>query len=696
MQQNQKTKYLISIIPLTRIPLTRDQFFYYLSENPIPTGSLCEIPFGKWKTKGIVLNSKNDFARAGGIELKKVSQILIEKFLTPQQLKLTIFISNYYLSPLGIVLKHFLPTPTKSRKKPTEKTELEKYNQTIPNEISHTFTNYNQHQNPKVGTTAPTTPFFDFERKYQNLYIQTQLGIQKMPEIATLIKNIQTLQHNNVQTLHCNVSTTKQQKIQSNQILYLVPEIAQIFEIQKSLTYFFGEEKVVLLHSKLTKGQFYENWEKIRNQKAQIIIGTRMALFAPFQNLVAIFTDNYTDISYKQWDMNPRYNTQKVTQKLAQIFNCPNYNLSSFLSVSDYFLRKNNIEQEVMTPCSSKQMNFSSKLTITDLKKDRWQKRFSPISQELEFKLKKVLEKKEQALLFINRQGLSAFSICAKCKIPLKCPQCERALIGKKDGTFTCLHCKFTTDIFPKCPQCFSLEFKNLGLGTEKIEKELKKIFPQAKIEKVDQSVKFTNLEKIHQDFKSGKIDILIGTQMITENWNSSNLTLTAVLDFDNLTSLPEFNASEKTLTFIMSLQDKIIDKKNGELIIQTFDEFNPILKSVQENNFTKIYEEEIENRQALSYPPFWRLVKLIYRSNEKETAEKQCKIFYEKIVEKTKNEENLKIIIPHLPLVSKIRTQYRYQIVIKYRENLPEDLADELKRLDKNWIVDIDPISLI
>lgn len=655
-----QNKCLISITPLTRISLTRDQFFYYLSDQPIPKGSLCEVPFGYRKIKGIVLDSKTDFARVSGMKLKKINKILNKKFLTNKQLQLAQFISEYYICPLGIVLKHFLPTQSKSRNK----------------EII--YENSLKKINCKIN-------------------LASQQIIEKIKKSQNTSKSfiLQVEPNSNKENFILNLINTFYKKENQKQILYLFPEVSQTLEIEEKLLNHFPKEDIVNLHSKLTKGKFFENWEKIRNGKAKIIIGTRAAVFAPFKNLSLIITDNHTDISYKQWDMNPRYDARTLTLKLSEYFNCLNLNISTFPRIIDHFNTKKN--KNVTLLKLEKENHHSAKINIVDMKKERWQKRYSPVSQELEHKLRNVLNKKQQALLFINRQGLSSFSICAKCKTPLKCPQCQRALVAKKDGAFHCLHCPHSTDIFPKCTNCSSLEFKNIGIGTEKIEYILQKTFPKAKITRIDQSIakKFSDVKKIHTKFFQGKIDILIGTQMIIEGWNSPKLKLASILDMDNLTSLPEYDAQEKATSFTINLYNKVCNK-NGELIIQTFNEYNPIFEALQKNNFEKIYTEELENREVLSYPPFSKIIKLVYRSSNTEDVEKITKSIYENLEKKLKNDKNIKIIPPHTPLLNKIRTSFRKQIIIKCKKKFSQELLNELKKLDYKWIIDVDPISLI
>ncbi len=658
--QQEPQKYLISLIPLTRISLTRDPFFYYLSESPIPTGSLCEAPFGRRKIKGIVLESKTDFQRAGGMRLKKISKILNEKFLTEEQLRLAQFISEYYLCPLGIVLKHFIPTQAKSRKKEIESEQL-----------------FTKIQKTNLSNQENIDKIIDSQNTSKSFVLQVEPNSDKENFVLNLINDFAN-------------------KKEDEQILYLFPEVSQTLKIEQDLLNHFPKENVALLHSKITKGKFFENWEKIRSGQAKIIIGTRTAVFAPFKNLSLIITDNHTDISYKQWDMNPRYNARTLVYKLSELFNCPNLNISTFPRTSDYHHSIKNTDGLTFLTLKNKSRS-PIKIHIIDMKKERWNKRYSPISQDLEFKLRNVLNKKQQSLLFINRQGLSSFSICLKCKLPLKCPQCQRALVAKKDKAFHCLHCNYSTEKSPKCKNCSSTKFKNIGIGTEKIEYILQKTFPKARIARVDQSIakKFSEIKKIHTRFSQGKIDILIGTQMIMEGWNSPNLKLTSILDMDNLTSLPEYDAQEKSVNFLLNLYNKVA-KNNGEILIQTFNEFNPIFEAVKKSDVKEIYTDELENRKALSYPPFARLIKLIYRSSNQEENKNITQSLYKKIKETTKENKNIIITPPHTPLLNKIRTQYREQIIIKCKKNdLPKELKSELKKLDHKWIIDIDPINL-
>ncbi|HFC76786.1 MAG TPA: primosomal protein N' [Candidatus Moranbacteria bacterium] len=668
------SNYIISVIPLLKIPLSREQFFYYLNNKKISRGSLVEIPFGKRKIKGVVIESKKDFPRLGNIKLKKIKKIIEDKFLSEKQIKLAQFISDYYICSSGIILKNFIPKQVKF--------------------------------SPRITASVSTSSIQKIKLTVaQRSIIKT---ITKKQPASLLNKNF---------LLFGDASSGKTQiyfevikkiiKSKNYQALILLPELTGIAQEVERYGQEFDKKDIAILHSKISKGQFYKYWKDIKSGKIKIIIGTRQAVFAPFKNLKVIIIDEEHDISHKQWDMTPRYDARTVAEEMAEIYNAKIIFGSATPRIEKYYQAKNKKMALLRLPKLST-LNLNSQITITDLRKEHWHnwkkvKTVSPISTELKAEMAYNLKYNRQIVLFINRQGMSSFSVCVACKEVLKCPDCERALTYRKKGNYECLHCKFEAGDFPLCPNCQGMIFKNIGLGTEKIETEVEKLFPSAKIARADSSSMRTirAQEKLWQDFSRKKIDILIGTQMIAKSWDLPNIGLVGIIDADSLFNFPDFYTDEIAFSLITQTIGRINrpqSKFAGTAIIQTYHPENQIIKWATEKKYQELYQHEIKQRRALKYPPFTHIIKLLFQDYDKKSVEQEAEKVYKKIISDIKQSSTLQVYPPQEPLTPKIRGRYRQQIIIKTKNypGIPKKLLSNIQNLKSGWLVDVNPVNIV
>ena len=657
MQNNQKNT-IIDVIPLTRLPLSRQQSFSYLNNEKIPFGSLVSIPLFRRNVNGIVIGNRDDFFRFGNIKLRKINKILDENFLTEKQLEIAKFVSDYYLCPLGIVLKFFVVKKTKARnvKPATHNTKLEKIN-----------LSKEQKEIVKKLLSKKVTGC--------ELQVTGALFISGGEKIEIYLELISRTMKNNQQTLL---------------LVGEIPLVWQVFDIIKE---YFDENKIALFHSKLTNGELYKNYQRIRSGEAKIIIGTRQAVFAPFDNLGMIIVDEEQDISYKQWDMNPRYNARNVAEKLAELFEAKIVLSSPAPSLEAYYKIQNS------KLIQNSKFKIQNSVDIVDLRKEGWdrngkRKKNVLISKKLESEISFALKYDKQIFLLSGRRGMNNFSVCRKCKEVLKCPRCERALIYDKEGIYRCLHCPHKTDIFPKCQNCGSTEFQNLGIGNQGVEREINKIFPGTKIKLIDfESLKNKKDQReLFKEINNKKFDIIIGTQTILKSWSLPHLGLIGIISADELFGFSDFNSDERAF---QSLQSAL--SKNAKMIIQTYNTENPIIKTIGNPDFEKFYQEEMEKRKALKYPPFYRIIKLILRTQFKEKMEKGTNFIFGRIKILSQKYPEISVFEPFDPKLSKVRDKFRRQIVVKISGNkIPEELEKTLKSLESDWIIDVDPINLV
>ncbi len=671
-----KTSNIVDVVPLTKIPLSRNKSFSYLADKKLVEGTLVSIPLFKRKVEGIVLGARPDFPRLGNIELKPIEEIIEEIFLDKKQIELAQFISDYYISPLGIVLKSFVPKRVKTRNpKPAT-------------------------QNPQPKTRNPIVLTVEQERAVMEITKKvTGYGLQVMGyylfgpagsgKTEVYIHSIVKLK-----TQNANL-----------QFLILLPELTLTPQALERYSAYFKAEDTVVLHSKISKGEFYSSWKKIKSGEAKVIIGSRMAVFAPFKKLGLIIIDEEQDISFKQWDMNPRYDARTVAEKLASSHHAKIIFGSATPSIKYFYQAAGNQIKLMELPLlklPGKPELKRPEVILVDLKKERWQKNYLSISKKLQAEIGYVLKHGLQAILFINRQGMSSFSVCAACKSVLVCPKCDRALVYDRGGAYQCLHCAYKTSITPQCFKCQGLAFSNIGFGTQKVEREIQNLFSAARVVRADQqSAKEPGFqEKIFRNFSDRKIDILIGTQMISKGWDLPNVALVGIIDADNMLSLPDFSANERAYQNIVQVSGRTgrpNSKGRGLVLIQTFNPQSTIIRLIAEKNFKNLYEIEKVARKTLSFPPFSRLVKIIFQDYNLKNVDGETGRVYNILLEN--KPDDVIISEPHAGFVEKIRGRFRKQIILKLtgKDNkLPQKLRKILNFLPAGWIIDVDPVSLL
>src|SRR6185369_5420012 len=437
--------YRLEVVPLVILPLGRSPFFSYASHEPVPSGSLISVSFGKQQINGIVF----DCQKLPGIKpvwMKNISSVVRQDVLTEEQCSLAEEISKEYFTPLGRVLNHFLPKEVKARKKVTESEEKI---QALRSSKDETLLIR------KVNSVPQTKPLF--------------IDTSALPDAKRLY------------ILLAKKLSTK------GQVLIIVPEITLIFALEKMLRENFDASIISVLHSLLSPGPFFENWERIRTGKTKIILATRQGLFAPYKNLsLVIFTEEQEE-SYKQWDMSPRYHAKRVVSMLAEIQGAKLLFTSGTPSVEMYHAINTKRILAIRPIVSHPPIGHG--IGLINLRFERYKKNVSPFSEELINRVRTTLRDKGQILLYINRQGMNTFSVCESCKNVFRCEKCAHPLTGTKEGNFRCLSCGYKSALFPNCPTCGGLTFKHIGFGTEKIEKEAMKLFPYAHIARLDSSM---------------------------------------------------------------------------------------------------------------------------------------------------------------------------------------------------------------
>ena len=447
--------------------------------------------------------------------------------------------------------------------------------------------------------------------------------------------------------------------------IVLVPEISLTPQMVDRFIARFGNQ-IAVLHSKLSTGERYDQWQNIKQGRAKIVIGARSAIFAPISNLGIIIIDEEHDQSYKS-DMNPRFNAKDISKYLAKQNDIPLVLGSATPDINTFYKAKNKKIELVKLTKRANDSNLPS-VEIVDLKQELANGNRSMISRSLYNKIEENIKKKEQTILFLNRRGFSTFVMCRDCGYVVKCKNCNISLTyHSHDNNLKCHYCGYETKNVSICPSCKSKNIKYFGTGTEKLENEMHKMFPKATTIRMDIDTvsKKNSHEKILDKFKNENIDILIGTQMVVKGHHFPNVTLVGVISADSSLNLEDYRANERTFALLTQVAGRAgREKKQGQVLIQSYNPENFVIEYAKKQDYEIFYSTEIELRKQLKYPPFCDIIMCGITSNKEDEVEKAAKTLYKLL---RKNTLVGSIIFKPVPApISKIKNKYRWRIIIK------------------------------
>lgn len=495
------------------------------------------------------------------------------------------------------------------------------------------------------------------------------------------------------------IDVVKEVLKQGKEALILVPEISLTPQITARFKGIFGND-IAILHSSLSDGERYDEFRKIKRKEVKVVIGARSAIFAPLTNIGIIIIDEEHSESYKQ-ENNPRYNTLDIARQRSINYNCPVI-LGSATPTIESFARAKKGYYDYLE--LNKRVNEKPlpKVTIIDMK-DEIRKGNKTFSSVLLSKIKDRLDKKEQVMLLLNRRGYSNYLTCPNCGYVFKCPNCDITLTyHKTSGMMRCHYCGYANTKKDACPNCKEKEIRQIGSGTQKIEEQIKEIFKEARVLRMDADTtsKKGSHHKIINEFNSGNYDILVGTQMIAKGLNFPNVTLVGVINGDSSLNIPNFRSSEHTF----SLLDQVIGRagrasKEGEAIIQTFNPQHYSILYASTHDYKSFFKKEIAIRKKLNYPPycFITLIKVSSKDfNYGINEAKKISLFLRKNLSNTTS-----ILGPSIASVLKVNNNYNFQVILKYKkdEKLYPALNSLIKLYEGNSKIkvelDFDPINL-
>ncbi|WP_346235546.1 primosomal protein N' [Lysinibacillus telephonicus] len=485
--------------------------------------------------------------------------------------------------------------------------------------------------------------------------------------------------------------------------IVLVPEISLTPQMTERFRSRFGE-LVAVMHSGLSVGEKYDEWRKVHEGKVKVVVGARSAVFAPFENVGIIILDEEHESTYKQED-SPRYHARDVAIWRSKFHHCPVILGSATPSLESFARAKKNV-YTLLTLRERALKQSLPTVQVVDMREELQKGNRSMFSRSLMESIEVRLQKKEQIVLFLNRRGYSSFVLCRDCGTVLQCENCDISLTYHRSSEkCKCHYCGYEISVPKSCPQCESDHIRFFGTGTQKVEEELSKLFPEARVLRMDvdtTKVKGAH-EQILQAFGDGQADILLGTQMIAKGLDYPNITLVGVLSADTSLHLPDFRSAEKTFQLLTQVSGRAgRHEKAGEVVIQTYTPEHYAIELSKSQEYGPFYEREMLMRHQAGYPPYYYLA-LIQVSHEDVMMAAE---YAGKTVEwlRSKLSFNVSIIGPTASGISRLQNRYRYQCLIKYK--IEPDLIPTLMQLIKlyrsDWIkkgiilsVDLDPTMI-
>lgn len=487
------------------------------------------------------------------------------------------------------------------------------------------------------------------------------------------------------------------------QAIVLVPEISLTPLMVHRFKGRFGDQ-VAVMHSGLSRGEKYDEWRRIREGRVHVAVGARSAIFAPFENLGLIIIDEEHESSYKQED-NPRYHARDVAIRRAERNHCPVVLGSATPSLESYARARKRVYR-LLTLKERFNHHPLPPVDIVDMREEMRDGNHSVFSKELFTKMKERVGRHEQTVLFLNRRGYATFVMCRSCGTVIKCPHCDISLTyHRASHLLKCHYCGYEARVPDSCPTCGSDAMRYFGTGTQKVEAELNRLMPEARVIRmdVDTTSKRGGHERLLRRFGEHQADILLGTQMIAKGLDFPEVTLVGVLAADSMLYLPDFRASEKTFQLLEQVSGRAgRHDLPGEVVIQSYSPDHYAVTDAAAHDFDRFYQEEMQIRHRLGYPPFYYLTLITVTHPEAVQAAGSAERIAS-ILKKSLS-SSVQVLGPAVPSVARIKDRYRFQCMVKYKREpklLPvlHHIMQHFKETGKNGLqlsIDMNPVSLM
>ncbi|MBP5375299.1 MAG: primosomal protein N' [Bacteroidaceae bacterium] len=632
------------------LPIPFDSFTYLVPsdmEDRVMRGCRVVVSLGKNKIyTGVVLRTHDNAPQ--GVEIKAIMEVLDDQpVVNDQQFKFWQWIANYYLCPLGDVMKAALPgamkpTDEKALKESTRKRKGSKADCQVSNvrcPIS-------------ILNPAQQTAMDEIEASFLTKNVTLLHGVTSSGKTEIYIQLIDKYLQ------------------QGKQVLYLLPEIALTTQITERLRRVFGDQMGVY-HSKFTDVQRLDVYKRQASSLPyQLILGVRSSIFLPFQNLGLVIVDEEHEQSYKQQEPAPRYHARNAGIMLAHMFGAKTLLGTATPSFEVYHWAHKDRYGYVQLTQRYRDMQLPS-IEVVDIKEAKRKKQMKGVfSPRLIDVMHTALERKEQIILFQNRRGFSSFIECKTCGWVPRCPHCDVTLtLHKKTSTLTCHYCGYTTSIPERCPACEEDKFIDIGTGTEKIEEQIAQLFPDATTLRMDLDTAKTRAqyERIINDFSTHQADILIGTQMVTKGLDFDHVSVVGILDADTMLNLPDFRSYERTFQTLSQVAGRAgRNNTTGHVILQTRSANSDIIRQITQNDYWQMFYTQMTERQTFHYPPFRRLIYVYLRHKDDHLLDHLA----DDMAQRLRAVFGERVLGPDRPPIARIQSLYIRKIMLKMEQN--------------------------
>lgn len=715
-------------------------FDYLLPESEIQAGSRVLVPFGKTIKEGYLVeicqNSDYDPTKLKKI-ISKIDKVPV---INSDQLELAKFMKRKFHTGMCDALRLFLPSELRNGKVK----ELIKINCFIDDELKAKEYLSKQRKNAtsiigainyilENGSASQTILNKKFNPSSikklidDNIIKTSEEIVRRTPykSVSTEIKDDIVLtktqqevvdritSENNIYLLHGVTGSGKtevymhcMQKILASGKtgIMLVPEISLTPQVLMNFRSRFGD-KVAILHSGLSAGERFDEWERILFGEAKIVIGARSAIFAPLKNIGLIVIDEEHDSSYNS-DSNPRYSTIEVAKERARLSNCSLVLGSATPSLISYHSAMTHEYQllEMKERINKKEL---PPLKIIDMGNEIRNGNNGIFSTALKEALTKTINEGNQAMLFINRRGFASFLMCKKCGFVAKCADCDVSLVlHKHENALKCHYCGNRYKVFTECPQCGNKDLSTGAVGTERVVHELKTLIPNVTVSRMDNDTTKTKDShlKILSDFRSGKTQVLVGTQMIAKGHDFPSVTLVGIIDADVSLYQSSYTASEQTFELITQVAGRAgRADKAGEIYLQTYVPRHYTYKLASYYDYPAFYKKEINLRQVTMYPPFTKIIRILFTHSDENIAKETTKVYYDEVkkLQQQYNGEFVYLGVMKSP-IGRIQNKFRLQVLMRIKPEKADEITNELfniaDNMDKNKatiFVEINPQNL-
>ena len=698
--------------------------------NEIKVGNKVRVPFGKSIVEGFVMDLKNQIDSS--MEYKEIMEIVENTFcLNDELLSLGKYMKENYLSTLISCYQAMFPKALKASNKTNlniktktmvflnKNIDVNKYIEEHKRSVKeiaiiNDLSDYNEVEQSTINCSSlksliskgvVLTRIVEVNREVDYLK-ENVTDVKLTPDQKRAYDEIKTSNNSNILLYGVTGSGKTEIYIKlikdviksKKDVIMLVPEISLTPQIVNRFKSEFGDS-VAVLHSLLSEGEKYDEYRRIASKEVSIVVGARSAVFATLTNIGLIIIDECSSSSFKQ-DVNPKYNAIDIAIFRAGHYNAKVIMGSATPSLEEYARGLRGVYK--LVSLETRISNRLPKITTVDMNEEAKRRNYV-ISSILRNRIKEEIEEGHQVIILLNRRGYSTFMSCSSCGYTWKCPNCDISLIyHKSTNNLRCHYCGYSTKMSNICPSCHEDAIKDLGLGTEKLESLINKEFPTARVVRMDLDTTSNkgSHQKIIESFKNHEYDILVGTQMISKGLNFKDVSLVGVINADASLNIPDFRSSERTFELLMQTAGRVSRfDLPGEVIIQTYNKDNYVLKSLEEYNFISFYNKEMSIRKTLKYPPYYYLASIKISSKDYEVSRNEA-VKIKNFLDKNLS-DNFIILGPSTASVFKLKNNYYFQIIIKYRQE--ENLMNTLREINDLYVSDkvkvdinINPLNLL